>query len=63
MPAPLPSKAAPLPGRSDDGSTQAGALLAQELAALSVEEVRERSARYEALREARDLQSVLYGGS
>jgi len=42
---------------------QAGALLAEELAGLDVDEVRSRSARYLALREARDLQSVLYGGS
>ena len=59
----LTQKAKPMPGRSDDGSTQTAALLADELRRLSTEEVAERSARYRALREAADLQDVVFGGS
>ena len=55
------SKAKPLPWRSDDGSTRASELLTEELAALDVDDVRGRTARYAALREARDLQDVVFG--
>ena len=51
-----------LPGRSDDGSTQTGFLLSQELKSLSVAEIEERSDRYKRLREAQDLQDVVFGG-
>ena len=66
VPAPLPtshsSRAKPPPGRSDDGSTRASELLSEELAALDLDDdVRGRSARYAALREARDVQDVVFG--
>ena len=64
VPAALPaacSRAKPPPGRSDDGSTRASELLSEELAALDVDDVRGRSARYAALREARDVQDVVFG--
>lgn len=51
-----------LPGRSDDGSTQTGFLLSQELKSLSVAEIEERSERYKQLKEAQDLQDVVFGG-
>ena len=51
-----------LPGRSDDGSTRTSALLAAELQSLGTTDVEERSERYRALREASDLQDVVFGG-
>lgn len=48
--------AAPLPGRSRGGSTAA-----EELASLSAEELRERSSRYATLREASELDDVVFG--
>ena len=54
--------AAGLPGRSDDGSTRTAAFLASELRSLSTADVEERSERYRALREAADLQDVVFGG-
>jgi hypothetical protein len=51
-----------LPGRSEDGSTRTSALLAAELQSLSTTDVEERSERYRALREASDLQDVVFGG-
>ena len=51
-----------LPGRSEDGSTRTSALLAAELRSLSTTDVEERSERYRALREASDLQDVVFGG-
>jgi hypothetical protein len=50
-----------LPGRSDDGRTQASELLAAELRGLSVNEIAERSVRYQALKEAADLQDIVFG--
>ena len=61
LPAVCSSRAKPPPGRSDDGSTRASELLSEELAALDVDDVRGRSARYAALREARDVQDVVFG--
>ena len=57
------SRAKPLGGRSDDGSTRAAELLQGELDSLDADEVRGRSQRYLELREARDLQDVVFGGS
>ena len=51
-----------VPGRSDDGSTSTGKLIAEELRNLSVSEIAERSDRYKSLREAQDLQDVVFGG-
>jgi hypothetical protein len=53
-------KAKALPGRSDDGTSAAGFLLSEELKSLSVAEIEERSERYRALREAQDLQDVVF---
>ena len=50
------------PGRSDDGSTNTAALLADEMRGLSASEMREASGRYRALREASELQEVVFGG-
>ena len=54
--------AAPLAGRADDGRTRVGELLSAELRNLSVNEIAERSERYQRLREAQDLQEVVFGG-
>jgi hypothetical protein len=59
---PQRSSPAGVPGRSLDGTTRAGTLLADELRGLSVNEVAERSERYRRLREAQDLQDVVFGG-
>jgi hypothetical protein len=57
------AKAGPagLAGRSDDGRTQTAALLSAELQSLSALEIAERSERYKSLREASDLQDVVFG--
>lgn len=59
-----PKGAAGLPGRSDDGSTRTAQLLASDLKALGTADLDdgERSARFRALREAADLQDVVFGG-
>lgn len=54
--------AVPFAGRADDGRTKMGEFLAAELRNLSVNEIAERSERYKALREAQDLQDVVFGG-
>ena len=56
------AKAKGVPGRSDDGSTITGKLLAAEMRNLSVSEIAERSERFKALKEAQDLQDVVFGG-
>ena len=52
--------ARPLAGRNDEGRSNADRLIKEELQNLSVNEIAERSERYRRLREAQDLQDVVW---